>query len=250
MSNVRATAETELARDGPLRTVRGRKGELHGNAVALLREMIVSGELAPGARLKEIELGGVLGMSRTPLREALKVLAAENLVVLLPNRSAVVSEIDLGACEALYDVVAALEELAGRLACERITDPEIATISHLHRRMVRHHARGEIAPYFELNQEIHLGIVRGSRNPVLLETWERLRLRVRRARFQSNLVQGERWAEAVREHEDLLTALTSRDGARLAALIRAHIMNGLATIKAAAGTPDLRRPTTDAQSAK
>ena len=182
-------------------------------------------------------------MSRTPLREALKVLASENLVVLLANRSAVVSGIELGACEEIYDVVAALEELAARLACERITDAEIATIVRLHGRMIRHHLRGEIAPYFELNQDIHLGIVRASRNPVLLETWERLRLRVRRAQFQSNLVLGERWAEAVREHEGLLTALTSRDGARLSALIRAHIRNGLAAIKTAVGPSNRPRPT-------
>ncbi|MFX9461814.1 GntR family transcriptional regulator, partial [Acinetobacter baumannii] len=63
-----------------------RKGERHGNAVTALREMIVSGQLAPGLRLKEVELCAVLGVSRTPLREAIKVLASEGLVLLLPNR--------------------------------------------------------------------------------------------------------------------------------------------------------------------
>lgn len=219
----------------------GRKGELHVNAVAVLREMIISGELAPGARLKEVELGAALGISRTPLREALKVLASENLVSLLPNRSAVVAKADLAEYEALYDVVAALEELAARRACERIGDEELARIAGLHRRMVRHHRCGEMPAYFELNQEIHLGIVRASGNPVLIETWERLRHRVRRARFLSNLVQGERWPEAVREHEEILAALNARDGDRLASLIRPHFMNGLKALRADHDKPRINR---------
>ena len=211
----------------------GRKGELHGNAVAALREMIVCGELAPGTRLKEVELGALLGVSRTPLREALKVLGSEGLVSLLPNRTAVVCEAELGDYEALYEVVAALEELAGRLACARITDDEVARVASLHERMVAHQALGEMAGYFELNQEIHGAIVRASRNPVLVETWDRLRHRVRRARFLSNVGQERRWPEAVREHEEILAALTARDGQRLAAILHPHFMNGLAAIKAA-----------------
>lgn len=219
----------------------GRKGELHGNAVAALREMIISGQLAPGTRLKEVELGGALGISRTPLREALKVLASENLVSLLPNRSAVVAKAGLAEDEALYDVVATLEELAARRACERIGDEEIAGIAGLHLRMVGHHQRGEMPAYFEFNQEIHLGIVRVSGNHVLIETWERLRHRVRRARFLSNLAHDERWPEAVREHEEILAALTARDGDRLASLIRSHFINGLKALRADYGKPRINR---------
>lgn len=221
----------EGAPDGAPRA--GRKGELHGNAVSALREMIVSGELAPGARLKEVELGQLLGVSRTPLREALKVLASENLVSLLPNRSAVVTEADLADFEALYEVVAALEELAARLACRTIGQAEIDRIAGLHARMVKHHGRGEMRAYFGLNQEIHAAIVHASGNPVLIETWERLRHRVRRARYLSNVGQETRWPEAVREHEEILAALTARDGDRLAAVLHPHFMNGLAAIKAA-----------------
>jgi DNA-binding GntR family transcriptional regulator len=219
------------AAQGPSRP--GRKGELHGNAVSALREMIISGELAPGARLKEVELGVALGVSRTPLREALKVLASESLVDLLPNRSAIVSGLDIASCEALYEVVIALEELASRLACPRITAAEIKRITQLHQRMAAHQASGEMAEYFEANQQIHAAIVHASGNPVLVETWARLRHRVRRARYLSNAIQDSRWPQAVREHEEMLTALTARDADRLASLIRPHFMNGLAVIKAA-----------------
>jgi DNA-binding GntR family transcriptional regulator len=210
-----------------------RKGELHGNAVAALREMIVSGRLAPGARLKEVELCSVLGVSRTPLREAIKVLASEGLVLLLANRSAVVAELDLAGCEALYEVVIVLEELAARLACARITDAEVQHVAGLHEAMVAHHARGELAEYFELNQQIHGAVVRASANPVLIDTWGRLNHQVRRAKYLPNVLGRTRWPEAVREHEAMLVALRARDGERLSSLIRPHFANGLAVLKAA-----------------
>jgi DNA-binding GntR family transcriptional regulator len=211
-----------------------RKGERHGNAVLVLREMIVSGELAPGARLKEVELCAVLGVSRTPLREAVKVLASEGLVLLLPNRSAVVAELDLPGCEALYEVVIALEELAARHACARITDAEVQRIARLHDAMVAHHAKGDLAAYFELNQQIHGAVVRASDNPVLIDTWSRLNHQVRRAKYLPNVLGRARWPEAVREHEAMLSALKARDGERLASLIRPHFANGLAVLRGAA----------------
>jgi DNA-binding GntR family transcriptional regulator len=210
-----------------------RKGELHGNAVAALREMIVSGRLAPGARLKEVELCSVLGVSRTPLREAIKVLASDGLVLLLANRSAVVAELDLAGCEALYEVVIVLEELAARLACARITDAEVQHVASLHEAMVAHHTRGELAEYFELNQQIHGAVVQASANPVLIDTWSRLNHQVRRAKYLPNVLGRTRWPEAVREHEAMLTALRARDGERLASLVRPHFANGLAVLKAA-----------------
>ncbi|MDB5558548.1 MAG: GntR family transcriptional regulator [Enterovirga sp.] len=211
-----------------------RKGERHGNAVSALREMIVSGELPPRSRLKEVELCAVLGVSRTPLREAIKVLASEGLVLLLANRSAVVAELDLAGCEALYEVVIVLEELAARLACARITDAEVEHVAGLHDAMVAHHARGQLAAYFELNQQIHGAVVQATANPVLIDTWARLNHQVRRAKYLPNVLGRTRWPEAVREHADMLAALRARDGERLASLIRPHFANGLAVLKAAA----------------
>ncbi|MGA0594850.1 GntR family transcriptional regulator [Enterovirga sp. CN4-39] len=216
-----------------LRARTPRKGERHGNAVAALREMIVSGQLAPGTRLKEVELCAVLGVSRTPLREAVKVLASEGLVGLLPNRSAVVAELDLAGCEALYEVVIVLEELAARLACPRISDQEVGRVGALHEAMVAHHARSDLAAYFEINQQIHEAVVQASDNPVLIDTWTRLNHQVRRAKYLPNVLGRTRWPEAVREHEEMLAALRARDGERLASLIRPHFANGLAVLKAA-----------------
>jgi DNA-binding GntR family transcriptional regulator len=210
----------------------GRKGKLHGAAVTALREMIVTGALPPGARLREQELCDRLGISRTPLREAIRTLAREGLVQLLPNRSAVVAGLALDEVEALYDVVAAIEALAARQTCAAASDADIAEIAVLHHRMIAHYLRGELAAYQALNQEIHREIVRLARNPVLLEVWDMLAVRVRRARALANL-QSERWEAAVREHEAMLAALRARDGDGLAAQMAPHFMNGLAVLKSA-----------------
>src|SRR5262245_43278775 len=108
---------------------------LHDEILSKLRDHIVEGNIPDGGRVPERQLCEMFGISRTPLREALKVLAAEGLVELLPNRGARVralSEQDLGE---LFDVMGGLEGLAGRLACENITDGEIAEIERLHYEM-------------------------------------------------------------------------------------------------------------------
>jgi DNA-binding GntR family transcriptional regulator len=209
----------------------GRKGRLHGAAVAALREMIVVGELPPGTRLLERELSERLRISRTPLREAIRTLAQEGLVRVMPNRSAIVTDLDHAEVEALYQVVGTIEGLAARLACERCTDEEIAEIGVLHHRMLIHHLRAELPPYVELNQEIHRRIVAMSRNPVLLEMWDILAGRVRHARTVANLI-APRWDAAVREHEEMLVALRARAGDRLGAMMLPHFMNGLAALSA------------------
>ena len=117
----------------------------------------------------------MLNISRTPLREALKVLAAEGLVELLPNRGARVrplSEQDLGE---LFDVMGGLEGLAGRLACEHITDAEIAEIERLHYEMYGFYLHRDMHGYFHVNQLIHQKIVEASRNATLKSDLRELR---------------------------------------------------------------------------
>src|SRR5215471_9152127 len=137
---------------------------LHDEILTRLRDYIVEGNIVDGGRVPERQLCEMLGISRTPLREALKVLASEGLVELLPNRGARVrtlSEQDLGE---LFDVMGGLEGLAGRLACENITDEEIAEIERLHYEMYGFYLRNDMHNYFLLNQRIHEQIVAASRN--------------------------------------------------------------------------------------
>ncbi len=203
-----------------------RKGHLHARAAEELRAKILSGELPPGARLREVQLCEQLGVSRTPIREAFRTLAAEGLVDLLPNRSVVVSELDAPDLEHLLLVFGMIEGLAAELACQNITDAELAEIGRMLGEMVDHHARQERAPYMELNQKIHRRTVEIAANPVLFSVWQSLVPRVERARALANL-DADRWTEALFEHSKMFTALAARDGEQLARLTREHFVNSL-----------------------
>ncbi|MFA7433908.1 MAG: GntR family transcriptional regulator [Gemmobacter sp.] len=196
---------------------------LHDALLEPMREMIVTGELAPGGRINEPALCDRFGVSRTPLREALKVLASEGLVDLLPNRGAQVSPLRPGEIAETFPVIAALEALAGEAACAHATAAEIVEIAALHTEMVACHAAGDLPEYFRLNQRIHEAIMAAARNGVLAATHRALSLRIRRARYAANL-SPDRWAQAVGEHGAILAALQARDGARLGALLRAHML--------------------------
>ncbi|WP_375599105.1 GntR family transcriptional regulator [Devosia sp. Naph2] len=203
-----------------------RKGQLHTEAAGRLRSMILSGELPPGSRMRELQLCEQLGVSRTPVREALRTLAAEGLVDLLPNRSVVVSQLHAPDLEHLFVVFGAVEGLAAELACQRITEAEIAEIGRLLAEMVDCHARKERAPYMRINQQIHQRTVEIAANPVLHSVWQSLVPRVERARALANLDTG-RWTSALFEHTKMFTVLAARDGKQLAQLTREHFLNSL-----------------------
>jgi DNA-binding GntR family transcriptional regulator len=207
---------------------------LHEEAVDRLRDLIVRGELAPGTRLNERVLTARLGVSRTPLREAIKLLAAEGLVELLPNRGAVVAPIEPARIAETLAVMGALESLAGELACAEANDESVAEIRALHYEMLALHARGDLDGYFRHNQAIHLKIVEASGNAVLAQTYRQLNANVRRVRYMANL-SPERWDAAVKEHEAILAALGARDAARLKRLLRDHLSAKLASVLEAIG---------------
>jgi DNA-binding GntR family transcriptional regulator len=199
---------------------------LHDEILARLRDYIVEGNIADGGRVPERQLCEMLGISRTPLREALKVLAAEGLVELLPNRGARVrplSEQDLGE---LFDVMGGLEALAGRLACENITDEEIAEIERLHYEMYGFYLHRDMHGYFQINQLIHQRIVEASRNATLKGAYANIAGRIRRVRYSANFARKrERWGEAMREHETILDALRRRAGNELSDILFRHLRN-------------------------
>ena len=204
---------------------------LHEEAADRLRDLIVQGRLVAGIRLNERLLTLQLGVSRTPLREAFKVLATEGLVELQPNRGAIVSQMDPVRLAETLAVMGALEALAGELACLNATEAQINEIRALHYEMLAYHARGDLAGYFKFNQAIHLKIVKYSGNPVLFNTYRQMNGNVRRARYMANLSQ-ERWDAAVREHDAILAALTARDVKRIKALLSDHLAHKLSSVLA------------------
>jgi len=205
---------------------------LHEEATERLRDLIVQGRLVAGARLNERLLTAQLGVSRTPVREAFKVLATEGLVELLPNRGAIVSQLDPVRLAQTLAVIGALDALAGELACANATDAQINEIRALHFEMLAYHARGDLAGYFKFNQAIHLKIVKYSGNAVLYNTYRQLNGAMQRARYVANLSK-DRWDAAVREHDEILAALGARDAKRIRALLSDHLAHKLASALAA-----------------
>lgn len=203
-----------------------RRGHLHQEAAAKLRSMILVGELPPGARLREVQLCEQLGVSRTPVREAFRTLAAEGLVDLLPNRSVVVAELHAPDIEHLFVVFATLEALAAELACRNVTDAQVAEMGRLLSQMVDYHEKGDRQAYLAVNQRIHRMTMEIAANPVLLSVWQPLAPRVERARALPNL-DPKRWTAALFEHSKMFAALAGRDGPLLARLTREHFMNAL-----------------------
>jgi DNA-binding GntR family transcriptional regulator len=199
---------------------------LHSELLTRLRDFVVEGDLPGGARVPERLLCERFGVSRTPLREALKVLASEGLIDLLPNRGARIRQSGERELSELFDVMGGLEALAGRLACEKITDEAYAAIEELHRAMYGHYLRRDLHAYFASNQAIHEAIVAAADNEILAATYRTFAGRLRRARYSANVDKDhDRWSEAVREHEAILDALRRRAGGELAAILFAHLRN-------------------------
>jgi len=203
---------------------------LHDELLERIRQMIIDGELTPGDKVPEKELCERFAVSRTPLREALKVLASEALVTLTPNRGAMIADLTLDDLEEAFPVMGALEALAGEMACANITDSELAHIKQLHEKMVAHYEARELTPYFRTNQKIHEMILAAARNQTLSSLYRSLEGRIRQARYLANM-STTRWTKAVQEHEQILNALEARDGAALAQILKIHLANKFETVK-------------------
>ncbi len=209
---------------------------LHDEVADRMRDLIHSGEMEPKARVNESELTERFGISRTPLREAIKILATEGLLELLPNRGARVASISQSEIEEMIEVIAGLEAVACDLACRTITDAEIAEIERLHAGMILAWQAREQAAYFRLNREIHEAIMQASRNVTLQGIYDGLSGRTQRSRYRVHQTEAQ-WARAVEEHERMIPLLKTRDGEDLAKLMREHIRAKKPVIAATYGEP-------------
>jgi len=195
---------------------------LHDELVDRLRTLIVEGELRPSTRIHEGDLGKALGVSRTPLREALKVLASEGLIELVPGRGAIVKKLTPKDAAEMLDVLSALETLAARLACRHASDAQIARLRTVHDEMIACYDAGNRLEYYWRNQAIHAGLAEASGNALLAAMHATIQARLKRIRFIGN-EEPSKWAAAMREHEEMIAALEARDEARLAAVVSRHL---------------------------
>ena len=206
MSLIDLTEETGLNRDA------AEASTLHDQVVAKLRGVLLSGELISGTRIPEAELCRRFKVSRTPLREALKVLAAEGFVELRPNRGSIVAPIDLAAIANVFEFKGAIERQIGLLAAVRATVEERSALEDVHLALGAIETRERPFAYTELNQEFHHRLAQATHNPVLVQTYDNLQKRILRLRFTVN-ENPVRLDESFVEHEKIMIAF--RAGARL-----------------------------------
>jgi DNA-binding GntR family transcriptional regulator len=200
------------------------RAALHEQVAQRLRQMLVEGRIAPGAKLNERELAELLNVSRTPLREAIKMLAAEGLVELLPNRGAIAVSLSEADVLNTFEVMAGLESLSGELAAERITPQELSEIQAMQFEMMAAYTRRDLSAYYNLNARIHNAINAAAKNPVLGTVYNQVNARLQALRFRSNQ-DGEKWKRAMKEHEKMIEALAARDGAGMREVLLGHLRN-------------------------
>lgn len=205
-----------------------------------LRRDILSGRLAPGAQIKERDGAAGMAVSRTPIREAIRILAKDGLVILRPSRSPVVADPSFREIADAIEVLRVLELLSGELACRRATDDEIAAIRGIHERMSELCDRIDTLELFEIDMSFHLAIAAATHNDALAETYRAFLARLWRARYLAAKQRRNR-ERVLGQHAAIVAGLEARDPAGVRAEIHAHL---------AALTESIRDNYADAPSAR
>jgi len=187
-----------------------------------LEEAIAAGHLEPGSRLDEQEIAQRFGVSRTPVREAFRLMAANNLVELRGRQGATVRAIKAQALVEMFQVMAELEGLCARLAARRASQAWSNEISGIHLRLVAAGATADIDLFYDVNQEFHEAIYDASRNAFLADQTRKLRNQVaayrRRVTHMPNRI-----ADTVREHAAIIQAILAHDPERAHSTMRDHV---------------------------
>lgn len=194
---------------------------LQGQAIhRQLQDMIAMGDLLPGTRLRETELAERLGVSRTPIREALRLLEADGLVVHLPRLGATIRRLEYSEIMELYEMRSVLEGTAARLAARSASDIEIAELTELNEAFRA--AADDPRRTVEMNRRFHRTLQDSAKNR-FLNTAIQAQQRAMLILGPTRLMVGDRAVEAAQEHDRILTALRARDGAAAEAAMRQHI---------------------------
>lgn len=197
---------------------------LHEATFQTLKSLLVEGKISPGSKLNERELAERLNVSRTPIREAIRRLAADGLVELIANRGAIAVQLSIDDVIHTFDVIAELEGYSGELAAKNISDSTLSELEALQYEMMASYARRDLSSYYKLNLRIHRLINQAANNPVLATLFSQVNSRIEALRFRSNQ-DGVKWEKAVEEHQEMLDALKARDSARMRKVMIAHVTN-------------------------
>ncbi len=202
---------------------------LSAEAADALRELILLEKLAPGTPVPERDLAAGLGISRTPLKEAMRMLEDEGLIQYSPSRRPSVADPTLEQISDNLTVLAALESLGGGLACLRATDEEIESAGGLCDRMREHSETAPPLEFFRWDMDFHAGIVAAARNAPLIETHRQYNARSWRARFISSRMRTGR-RKTLDQHENIAAAFRARDVRATRRAMRIHLETAVTNI--------------------
>jgi DNA-binding GntR family transcriptional regulator len=189
-----------------------------------IREMIRQRVLTKGEKVKERDLCEQLGVSRTPVREALRTLKSEGLIDIIPNKGAFVSEPSIEKIQEIFEVMTLLEGEAARLAAERMNAAEMKQFEAIHRELKFHHAEKNSDKYLEINHVCH-DFIRGmAKNQLLYELVRSLHDKILLYRSQQLNKEG-RFDQSIEEHEELVAAFREKDAEMAEMAMKKHLKN-------------------------
>ncbi|HEX9181597.1 MAG TPA: GntR family transcriptional regulator [Burkholderiales bacterium] len=205
------------------------RSALYQEVAERLRSRIFAHELAPGAWIDEQALAESFGISRTPMREALKVLAAEGLVTLKPRRGCYVTEVTERDLDEIFPVLALLEGRCAYEAAQKARGPHLKRLQVLHEKLERAGAAGDVEAYFQANQDFHLALQELAGNRWLMQAIEDMRKVLKLIRRHSLLREG-RVAESLEEHRAIMEGIRAGDPDAADQAMRQHLMRGRAAL--------------------
>ena len=200
------------------------KKTLHEEIANNLRELIMSGGLQEGDKIKEDELCSSMGISKTPLREALRVLSVEGLIKLVPNRGSFVSTPTFEEIREMFDVMSVLEGICARAAAKKMSAKDLATLEKLHNKLEKNFKRRAQREYIRINNQFHSFVQELAGNRTLNQIVNGLRQKILLYRYQS-LNLPERFEQSIQEHRDLIEAFRKKDLKKAETLMRRHLKN-------------------------
>jgi DNA-binding GntR family transcriptional regulator len=195
-----------------------------------LRNRIFSHELAPGAWIDEQSLAKEFGISRTPMREAIKVLAAEGLITMKLRRGAYVTEVNRGDLEQIFTVLSLLEGEAAKEAATKAKESDLNALDDLHLRLEKAAADRNLDLFFEINVRFHERIISIAANPWMTSVIDDLR-KVLKLQRRDSLSRSGRLQQSLSEHREILKALLKRDPIAAEEAMRTHLAHGLEAAK-------------------
>lgn len=196
-----------------------------------LREAILKGDLKPGERLMELRLASKLGVSRTPIREAIRMLEQEGLAVTMPRRGAEVAKMTLKDMEDVLEIRDALDELAVRLACDRITAEQLKQLVEVKEAFEMSTKSGDVKKIADSDVRLHDIIYEATGNPKLVTMLNNLREQVYRYRVEY-IKDPQNYPKLIAEHEAIVEGVKNRDAVSATQAMHAHVENQALAVKA------------------